>query len=257
MILFSRKYGESGPVLVILHGLFGQSDNWTGIARKLSVNHQVYTFDLRNHGESDHSEEFTYDLMADDVVETIEAGFMGEVHLIGHSMGGKVGMRVAQKNPQMLKSLMVVDIGPKYYQPHHQLIIKGLKSLQLGSLSSRNDADKLLSQSIPDFGTRQFLLKNLSRRSDNSFEWKFNLSGISENIEEVGSSLEDYGVSKVPALFYRGEKSSYIKDEDFEGIRTLFPNAEFKTMASAGHWLHAEKPEEMIQTIQDWTKENE
>lgn len=257
MILFSRNYGESGPVLVILHGLFGQSDNWAGIARKLSDNYRVYTLDLRNHGESDHSDDFTYELMAQDVIETIDAAFLGEVHLLGHSMGGKVAMVVAQKNPEILKSLLVADIGPKYYKPHHQEIISGLKSLKLDELSSRTDAENKLAKAIPDFGTRQFLLKNLGRKDDNSFEWKFNLDVIADKIEEVGASLMENGKSEVPSLFYNGGKSRYVLEGDKKGISELFPSAEFKTMESAGHWLHAEQPNEMIQTIRNWITKNE
>jgi pimeloyl-ACP methyl ester carboxylesterase len=256
MILFSRTYGENGPVIVILHGLFGQSDNWAGIARKLSDNYRIYTLDLRNHGESDHSEEFDYEVMADDVIETLDAAFLEGVHLLGHSMGGKVAMVVAQKRPILLKSLLVADIAPKPYKPHHQEILAGLNALNPVEISSRTEAEEALKKQIPDFGTRQFLLKNLGRKEDNSFEWKFNLKTITEKIAEIGKATD--GVeSDVPALFYKGEKSNYIKEEDFENIHLLFPNAEFKTMKGAGHWLHAEYPNEMIKTIEEWVSKNE
>ncbi|MEX1188123.1 MAG: alpha/beta fold hydrolase [Bacteroidia bacterium] len=256
MILFSRNYGETGPTLLILHGLFGQSDNWAGIARKLSDKYRIYVFDLRNHGESDHSEDFSYELMAEDVIETIEAAFLGNVHLLGHSMGGKVAMVVAQKRPDLLKSLLVADIAPKYYRPHHEEIIKGLNALNPKEIKSRPEAEEELENYIPDFGTRQFLLKNLGRADDNSFEWKFNLKVLTEKIENIGKAI-DNTVSKVPALFYRGEKSRYVNDEDYESIKKIFPNAEFSEMKDAGHWLHAENPNEMMKTIEEWIAKNE
>ncbi len=256
MILFSRTYGENGPVLVILHGLFGQSDNWAGIARKLSDTYRIYTLDLRNHGESDHSDEFSYDLMAEDVIETLEAAFLEDVHLLGHSMGGKVAMVVAQRKPELLSSLLVADIAPKYYKPHHQEILAGLNALNPAEIASRNEAEEVLKKQIPDFGTRQFLLKNLGRKEDNSFEWKFNLKTITEKIAGIGKATDSVE-SDVPTLFYKGEKSNYIKEEDYENIISLFPNAEFKTMDGAGHWLHAENPSEMVKTIREWISKNE
>ncbi len=255
MILSSRSYGENGPVLVILHGLFGQSDNWAGIARKLSEKFRVYTFDLRNHGESGHSDEFNYEVMADDVIETLEAAFLEDVNLLGHSMGGKVAMVVAQKRPELLKSLLVADIAPKSYKPHHQEILAGLNALKPNQISSRSEAEEELKKQIPDFGTRQFLLKNLSRKEDNTFEWKFNLPVITEKILEIGFAT-DSSQSKVPALFYRGENSNYVRESDYESIYSLFPHSVIKTMKGAGHWLHAENPAEMIKTIEEWIESN-
>lgn len=255
MILAHREYGTSGPTLIILHGLFGQNDNWASIARKLSESLHVFTLDLRNHGMSQHSEEFNYHVMAEDVIETMDMLKVDACHLLGHSMGGKVAMVCGQLAPARFHSLLIADIGPKYYSPHHQEIIDGLRSLDLGALESRGDADELLKTHIPDFGTRQFLLKNLARNAENSFEWRFNLETIAQKIEEVGKALERQIVA-TPSLFYKGGKSRYILEEDKPSILEVFPNAQFKTMEGAGHWMHAENPQEMIATILKWISEH-
>jgi len=255
MILAQREYGKEGPLVVILHGLFGQNDNWASIARKLSETLHVFTFDLRNHGASEHSNIFTYEAMADDVIETLTYLGIKKCHLIGHSMGGKVAMLCGQLVPEYFESLLIVDIGPKYYKPHHQEILYGLQQLKLNELSSRSEADKALQAYIPDFGTRQFLLKNLHRTENDEFEWRFNLDVIADKIEEVGKALSQAGV-QIPTLFYRGSKSRYVLDDDFQEIRTIFQNARFETMEDAGHWLHAEKPDEMISTILKWVGTN-
>lgn len=255
MILAGRTYGEEGEILVILHGLFGQSDNWTGIARKLSDTLKVITLDLRNHGDSPHSEDFTYELMANDVAETCRALKINRIHLAGHSMGGKVAMVVAQKFPDLLKSLVVIDIAPKFYNPHHQQILKGLNALVPAEIQGRQEAEEQLSAYIQDAGVRQFLLKNLSRKTSAGFEWKFNLKVLTEKIENVGKSTKD-SISMIPALFYYGEKSSYLKDTDKAGIEALFPDSEFRMMKGAGHWLHAENPNEMIEVLKGWVNKN-
>jgi esterase len=255
MILAHREYGNTGPIIIILHGLFGQNDNWTTIARKLSNSTHIFTLDLRNHGMSEHSDDFNYKVMAEDVIETMDSLKIEECHILGHSMGGKVAMVCGQIAPSRFQSLIIADIGPKYYSPHHQEIIKGLKSLNLETLSSRSEADEALKTYIPDFGTRQFLLKNLSRKEDNYFEWRFNLDSIAKNIEEIGSELENK-IVKLPSLFYKGGKSRYILEEDKPAILKLFPNAVFKTMEGAGHWMHAENPEEMVITILNWISEH-
>ena len=255
MILKGRKYGESGEVLVIIHGLFGQSDNWTGVARKLAESLQVFVLDLRNHGDSPHADEITYELMAEDVASTVMDAGLTKIHLIGHSMGGKVGMVVAQNYPQLLKSLTVIDIAPKAYKPHHQQILKGLNAIKPQEISNRIEAEELLSKYIAEAPVRQFLLKNLSRSVSGGFEWKFNLGVLTEKIDEIGKPTMAKR-SDIPALFYSGEKSSYVKDSDHAEILSLFPNAEFVEMAGAGHWLHAEKPAELIATLLDWVNRN-
>ena len=250
MILFHRHYGDGTP-LIILHGLFGQSDNLAGVARLLGNNFSVYCIDQRNHGQSGHAHEFTYDAMVGDLVETLDDLRLNKVHLLGHSMGGKTAMFFARKYPERLHSLTVVDIGPRYYAPHHGEIIAGIQVLKPGELTSRQEAEELLAYSIKDASTRQFLLKNLVRGDDGRFFWRFNLDAIAENSENVGEALPG-GALNIPTLFYRGGNSSYIIPEEYDTILQQFPEAVFATMQDAGHWLHAEKPQEFVDTIMDF-----
>lgn len=252
MNLFYRQYGTGEP-LVILHGLFGQCDNWASIAKALGENYTVYCMDLPNHGQSPHTEEFNYPAMVEDVRMTVENLGLNKFHLLGHSMGGKVAMFFAQAYPEMLISLMVIDIGTKYYRPHHQEIIAGLQAVNLELLTSRNEAEKVMLPFIEDVGTRQFLLKNLVRKEENGFEWRFNLELIAEKIEEIGAALPE-GKVLTRTLFYRGGNSRYIKDEDIADIQLQFPNATFETMKGAGHWLHAEKPGEFVEVVRRFLK---
>jgi esterase len=250
MILFERHFG-SGEPLIILHGLFGQSDNWTSIARKLGDHFTVYTLDLRNHGQSGHDNVMNYDVMADDLLETIDYLGIQKMHLIGHSMGGKVAMLFALKYPERLEKLIIADIGPRFYKPHHQKILQGLNQLDLDLLTTRVDAENELSQLIPDAGTRQFLLKNLYRNNEGGFSWRFNLPVITEEIDHIGEQLPS-GICTTSTLFFHGGKSDYIIQSDYSEILNYFPNAEFQIMQGAGHWLHAENPNEFIRITNWW-----
>lgn len=250
MILFNRIYGE-GPPLVILHGLFGQSDNWTTLARAWSKHYQTIAVDQRNHGQSPHEEAFTYELMAEDLAETLDALKLESVNLLGHSLGGKTAMFFAQQHPQRISKLIVADIAPRAYATHHNEIIDALKALPLNELKERNLADAELAKGIPDFGTRQFLLKNLYRNDTGTFSWRFNLEAISTQITEVGKALPD-GHVNLPALFVRGSKSNYITDQDQAEISHQFSNATFATIPNAGHWLHAEQPEAFSRVVLDF-----
>jgi esterase len=254
MILFERHFGAGEPLL-ILHGLFGQSDNWTTIARKLGETYCVYTIDLRNHGQSGHDDQIDYQVMAEDVRETCEAIGLKKVHLLGHSMGGKVAMTFGMNYPALLFSLLIADIGPRYYTPHHQEILSGLNRINTETISSRQEAENQLAEVVQDSSTRQFLLKNLYRKEDNGFAWRFNLSGLTASIERVGDAFMG-GTCFVPTLFYHGEKSRYILPSEYADIRELFPNAEFRVMEGAGHWLHAENPTAFIETTRWWLSKN-
>lgn len=254
MILFHRHYGE-GPPLVILHGLFGQCDNWVTVGRKLGENHlSVFCMDLRNHGLSPRDATFTLSAMAADVAETLDDLRIPSVHLLGHSMGGKVAMEFARTYPEKLKSLILADIGPGYYPPHHQQIISGLKAVKPEEISSRQEAEERLAGYIADHGTRQFLLKNLYRNdSGNNFAWRFNLAVIAGQIEEIGKALPECTID-VPSLFYHGSNSNYITPASYHAIMQQFISAEFRVMQGAGHWLHAEQPDAFTDTVSAWVK---
>jgi pimeloyl-ACP methyl ester carboxylesterase len=164
-------------------------------------------------------------------------------------MGGKVAMFFAEKYPDLLKKLVVVDIAPRYYQPHHQQILAGFRSVALPLLSSRQDAENAMMQHIDDAGVRQFLLKNLYRTDEGGFDWRVNLDVIEAGIEEVGKAFESANKVKVPTLFIRGGNSRYIQERDEADIQQLFESAEIQTIENAGHWVHAEQPQAVYQAI--------
>lgn len=249
MQLHYQELGEGKP-LIILHGLFGSSDNWMTIGRKLAETFKVYLVDQRNHGDSPHSDTHNYEVMASDLKEFIEARKIKQPHIMGHSMGGKTAMQFAVENPDLFDQLIVVDIAPKAYPVHHGTILKGLKSINLSELNSRTDADKALAEYVPEKGVRQFLLKNLSRDDDKNFTWKINLPVIEDSIETIGQGLEKKLTTEKNVLFIGGANSDYIRSEDHITIINFFPNATVKMIDGAGHWIHAEKPDEFLEIVE-------
>ncbi len=247
MKLNYKEIGEGNPLL-ILHGLFGSSDNWISIGRNLAEHRKVYLIDQRNHGDSPHSDVFTYEAMASDLIEFIEDHSIGKFYLIGHSLGGKTAMFFATKFPALVDKLIVVDIAPKQYPVHHDTIIEGLKSIDLNALKSRGDADKSLASYVPILGIRQFLLKNL-KRTPAGFDWKINLDIIEKEIAEVGKSLPPNAVFNKPTLFIRGGMSNYILEDDMKLIYSHFPNSKLATIKGASHWVHTEKPKEFLEEL--------
>ena len=240
----------AGAPLIILHGLFGASDNWLSIGKRLSENYKIYLLDQRNHGNSFHSDSFTYDDLANDLLQFINSKSLKTPIIIGHSMGGKAAMKLAVKNAAMIKKLIVVDIAPKYYPVHHQHIIDALKSIDLKKIKSRSDADEALAVHFDNKVLRQFLLKNLSRESDD-YSWKINIPAIEENLENIGEGLEKGETYDGKALFINGTLSDYVTEDDFPLIKTHFPSVIIKSI-SAGHWVHAEKPEEFLKLIYEF-----
>ncbi len=251
MNLHFKKIGEGQP-LIILHGLFGTSDNWITLARRFAESFEVYLIDQRNHGRSPHSDEFSYDLMASDLLEFIQNHNLENPIVLGHSMGGKTAMNFAVHNPTLLSKLIVVDIAPKTYPVHHDAIIEALYSLNLSNIQSRKLADQELSMHITDFGTRQFLLKNLYRTSEGNYSWRMNLDSISDNIVRIGDGLEDSEMYEGQTLFIRGGKSKYIIDSDSDLLLNHFPNSKLNTILNAGHWVHAEAPDELYKLVMNF-----
>lgn len=242
-----KVFGEGEP-LIILHGLFGSLDNWITLAKRFSENFKVYVVDQRNHGLSFHSDQFNYEVMSEDLMTFMNQENIESANLIGHSMGGKTVMNFAVSYPEKIQRLIVADIGPKYYPVHHTQIIKALYSIKVSELNSRKDADDQMSTLISNFGIRQFLLKNLSRDGDH-FKWKMNLDVIASNIEEVGKALNQNATYAKETLFIRGQNSDYINDSDLNLINSIFPKAKLDTIEGAGHWLHAEKPQEFYDMV--------
>ena len=247
-----------GTPLVILHGLFGTLDNWQTLGRRWAdAGHRVVSADLRNHGRSFHTPEHTYELMSQDVLELFDSLQLGpDTTLLGHSMGGKVAMRFALDHPDRLARLIVADIARGSSDMDHQdSILAGLNAVDLSKLETRQQADEALAQHIPQPSVRQFLLKNLYRQDDNSFAWRQNLSALTENILAVGAEISAPQPFLKPALFIRGGNSSYIGPEDkLYAIPALFPNCQVETVLDAGHWLHAEKPDEVFELVDAFAK---
>ncbi len=250
MKLNFKKSGEGKP-LVILHGLFGSSDNWGSLGKKFAENNLVYLVDLRNHGRSPHSKEMSYDLMADDLLELIEDENINSPIILGHSMGGKAALFFAEKYPKYLDKLIVADIGLKAYPMHHDDILKALNSVNLQGISSRNEAQQYIQVHIENLGIQQFLLKNLYWIEKGKLAWRMNLKVIAKNIGEI---LVKINIHKNPinTLFIRGEMSNYILKEDFGKILESFPNGEVKTIPKVGHWLHAENPTEFYKIVREF-----
>ncbi|MEI6816959.1 MAG: alpha/beta fold hydrolase [Bacteroidota bacterium] len=252
MKLFSRKFGDHSQSLVILHGVFGSSDNWQTIAKRLSDNYSVYTLDARNHGQSPHDNALNFDGMAEDLIEFIDDNALLNPILIGHSMGGKTVMAFADKYPDEAKNMVVIDIGPKNYPIHHRQIIDALLSINFTILKTRKDVEMELGKTIPDFGTRQFLMKSLYWKNDTELDWRFNVQAIKDNINEIGiGQLHNHPYLK-PTLFIKGDKSNYILEEDWDDILKLFPHAKLCTVKNAGHWVHADNPEGFMECLNDF-----
>lgn len=251
MNLNFKVFGEGQPI-IILHGLFGMLDNWQTIGKKLAKTNQVFLVDLRNHGRSPHDQLFNYDIMAEDIEEFMLSQWIYGGILIGHSMGAKVAMQTAFNRPDLVDRLISVDMGIKSIKRSHDPIFDSLRGINLETISSRKEVEELLSDKISDIGTRLFLLKNLSRKKDKSFQWKMNLEVIHQNYDEILKPLDLSDPFKNPSLFIRGQKSNYIMDEDWAEISSLFTEARLVTIENSGHWVHADQPELILSTINSW-----
>lgn len=252
MTLHSQILG-SGKPFVILHGFLGMSDNWKTLGtRWAEAGYEVHLLDQRNHGRSFHSDDFSYKIMAEDLKNYCEEHNLKEIILLGHSMGGKVAMQFAVTYPEMVSKLVVADIGPKAYPSHHQDILKALSMLDFSKIKSRGEAEDILSEYITDEGTRLFLLKNLYRKNKNELALRINLPVLSEKIEEVGVALANETVFEGDTLFLGGEKSGYIEPMDEILIKKHFPKAKIVTISNAGHWLHAENPDEFYDNVMNF-----
>ena len=250
MQLHTKSLGTgAGAPLAILHGLFGMLDNWQTLARRWAERRRVILVDQRNHGRSPHAPAMGYREMATDLAETLDALHVTHVDVLGHSMGGKTAMQFALDNPARVRRLLVVDMAPRAYASGHDEIIAAMRSLNVAEAESRTALEEQLAARVPDAGTRLFLLKNLRRRSAGGYAWRLNLDVIEATYAEILAS-----VSGEPwrgrATFVRGGASPYVRDADEPGIRELFPNARLVTVPGAGHWVHAEAPDVMLEIVE-------
>ena len=255
MKLFFRNFGK-GQSIIILHGLLGVSDNWVTLGKKLSENYNVFIPDLRNHGRSEHSDEFDYDNMSDDILEFIQTNKLENPILIGHSMGGKLAMNLAVKHPKIINKIIVVDISPRKYEISnlHQEVLDTMISIDFTSISSRQEVEELLEEKFETKYVKLWILKNLYRKPNNSFVWRPNLEIIRKNLLKIKEEVDSQSSCNSQILFIKGGNSDYIVGEDYKIILNNFPNAEIETIKNASHWIHVDKPKELIHTISEFLK---
>jgi esterase len=251
MKLHFRAFGH-GPPLIILHGLLGSLDNWVPVAQKLAAHSHVHLLDLRNHGHSPHAPEFDYDVMAEDVRHFLNDHGIAMTHLLGHSMGAKVAMRFAQLHSGAVKKLVVVDMSPREYPPRFDTLLDAMHALDVGGFRRREEVGVFLQETVPDRTVRQFLLKNLGRDGAGRLFWKPNLAFIRANYANLRGALPLTPGFDGPTLFVRGELSDYVRDVDLPAIKNLFPHAVVETISGAGHWVHADSPESLAETVSEF-----
>lgn len=253
MKLHARIMGQGQP-LVILHGLFGSSDNWQSLGKRFAEHFEVHLIDQRNHGRSDHDAVMTYDAMAADLEEYMEDHFLRNVILLGHSMGGKTAMLFARKYPYYLDKLIVVDIGPRKYDHDHDEVLAGLNAINLSEVKSRVEATRLMGEHVKEEGVKQFLLKNLYWKEKGELAWRMNLPVLEASMDDITAGMGQENV-EVPSLFIRGGKSHYILDSDISVIKEQFLQTEIATIQNAGHWVHAENPNDFFSVVMDFVRE--
>ena len=263
MKLFFRELGQGDENLIIIHGLYGSSDNWLSVARLLEDKFRIFLVDQRNHGQSPHCDEMDYTLMADDIKEFMQQQKLSKATIMGHSMGGKTAMLFALKNPLLVDKLVVLDIAPKHYSKHtnfaritgdHRAIVDALLSINPAEHSSRSSVGKALKQSVPNSTVRSFLLKNITRDSDKKLSWKLNIQAISDSLDKIMDGVSEFDAAdEFPehgtVVVIRGSNSPYVQDADIQQIRKYFPSAQLADIPDAGHWLHADQPDLFIKTL--------
>jgi esterase len=254
MKLAYREFGKGQP-LIILHGLFGQSDNWNTLARNFSEhNLHVFTIDQRNHGLSPHADTWNYTVMAEDLREFILEHQLAEPILLGHSMGGKTVLFYEAIFPNTAKKIIIADMAARAYEPHHDQVLAALNAVDFDFVTSRKEVETILNQYLNDFGTKQFLLKNIYWKdaSTTKMDWRFNLKTITESYNNIGIAAPEFK-SNTPTRIIRGERSEYVSDLDMEDFRKRFSEVDLVTIAQAGHWVHAEKPKEFFEAVINFT----
>lgn len=250
MDLFYRKLGE-GPPFLILHGLFGSSDNWMTVGKKLACKHKVIIPDLRNHGRSPHSPYLNYYSMCDDILQLLDKLDIDRTIVAGHSMGGKLAMHIAINNPEKTERLIVMDISPKKTEAQqiHFRIIKAMRSVDFEIQKTRKEVEEKISETIDMPKLKMFILKNVFRTERGRLDWRINLDAVEENIDNIMDGINSDKHFSKPALFIKGSKSDYIKDSDVEAISEIFDNYKIKTLENAGHWLHSDNLSGLIRLL--------
>tara|TARA_B100001057_G_scaffold250349_1_gene250599 strand:+ start:3337 stop:4107 length:771 start_codon:yes stop_codon:yes gene_type:complete len=252
-ILHSNIVGSGGDHFIILHGFLGMGDNWKTHAKQLTEKgYCVHLVDQRNHGRSFWSDKFDYEVMTNDLLQYLNHHGIEQAIVLGHSMGGKTAMTFALQYPDRLQKLIIADIAPKYYAPHHQEILVGLSTLNFKEITSRKAAAEHLENYIPDAGTRQFLLKNLYWVSEGKLGLRTNIAVLKNAAESIGAAIQSQKQFYQPTFFLYGEHSNYINPKTDTEILQYFPKAEIVEIKGAGHWLHAEQPLIFFKILTDW-----
>ncbi len=248
--LAARTEGE-GVAILLLHGLFGSGRNWFSVARNLAANWKVSAIDLRNHGASPWGDSMTYPEMAGDVLSYLDQHRIDRAVVLGHSMGGKVAMTLADLVPERIAALIAVDIAPVYYEPSKRPFLEGMMALDIAKIKSRRDADNMLASAVPEPGVRGFLLQNLVQ-SDGAYRWRINLAAIDAQLERKGIelTLTNADTYSFPVQAIYGESSAYMNSAARSQMQSIYPNCEFAPIPDAGHWVHAEQPA-LFQTALD------
>jgi pimeloyl-ACP methyl ester carboxylesterase len=248
------KSDGSGDPLIILHGLFGMLDNWQSFASNLHSSYYTHLIDLRNHGRSPQAPEMSYELMAEDLRETMESQWMHDgAFVIGHSMGGKVAMQLALSYPDLVKCLVIVDIAPVTYKGGHEAIIEALLKVPIDLVTSRSQVSEILDQEIKNSAITGFLMKNLLRRKDGSFSWRMNLTSIAAHYRDLLAAPTWQGIPyRGPTLFVKGGSSDYLSKKSETEVFKFFPSATITTIEGAGHWVHADEPAKLLHVVMDF-----
>lgn len=251
-ILYSKIEGEGIP-LIVMHGYMGMSDNWNTFGKQMAeIGYEVHLLDLRNHGRSFHSQDWSYDFMVEDIVRYMDHHAICEAIVLGHSMGGKVAMKLATQYPTKVEKLIIADISPRSYAPHHQDILAALNAVDFSIKPSRKEVEEIIATHIPEVGTRLFLLKSLYWVEPGQLGFRFNLAAFNKNEDAVGEGVQEGAEYTGATLFVKGGNSKYIQEKDELLIKEHFPKAIIKTIPNTGHWLHAENPQMFFDIVKEF-----
>jgi len=249
--LLNYQQQGSGPNIILIHGLLGSLENLNMVAKGLKDNFTVTSVDVRNHGNSFHENNMDYAVLAQDIVNLMDNLSIFDAHILGHSMGGKIAMQLALSSPERVNKLLIADIAPVVYPPHHNQIIAGLQSIDLKTTKSRKEADKQLANFVEEASVRQFLLRNLIL-TNNALSFKCNIEFISHCYQQVMQAYQGSSTFTKETLFIKGGNSDYILADHRTVIATLFPNSKAKIIQGTGHWLHAEKTVAFNKIVNDF-----
>lgn len=255
MLKLNHKVSGQGEPIILVHGLFGSLENLGMVARGLADQYEVHSLDVRNHGRSPHSDVHTYDAITADIIGYMDNCGLSQCHFLGHSMGGKAAMHLALNFPERVNKLIVADIAPVQYEPHHNEIFDGLLSLQLDELTSRTEADKQLAKTVKELPVRQFLLKNLVKSGSTGFAWRMNLQSLCRNYHHIMAGQTSENMFEGDVLFIAGGRSNYVQSQHRDHVLKLFPNTSMKIIPDTGHWLHAEKTDLFVKLCERFLTE--